>query len=176
MHSGFRKEYVIIPVLAALLFLPVFSCLQAHSRHASRGRHYGWGRSYDLKQVGLALLMYESDHGTLPPTLLALLGSGPRDEYLPPKLLACAGDLHPENTGDGAWALDTYHYLYEGGARLADVPAGAPLVVYPFASSGGVVRYTIVRKDGRVEMLDEDAFLRLFAESATAVVEAPHGR
>ena len=128
--------------LSFIAFWPIRGCVNEKTRAEDGG--YGYGRHYDLSQIAKAIYTYAEGHNEqLPPTLWALYPT-----YIDtPRVLISPADLDPENSG--GW-LHRYIYLYEGGADSRALPPNAPIVVYPYESYGGEIRYSVLFADGHV--------------------------
>ena len=134
--------------LSFLAFWPIRGCAGERSY---RGR--GYGRYYDLRQIGMALQTYAAENGgRLPPTLWALYPAHLYD----PRILASPG----ASAGAEADALEQYIFTHPGEA-LADLPETAPLVIYPHPTPDGQVRCTVLHAGGYVQQYHSMELLTL---------------
>jgi hypothetical protein len=146
------RSILVISILSALLFFPIYYGLEKHSRRFP-SPYRGYARHSDLKQIGLAIHLYaESYHGHLPPTLTILC---PR--YLSdPRVLASPG-LIDEAEGKESWYSQRFYYLFEGASVPYDgMHPSTPLVINRFLD-GDDVAFAVLYADGHVDYVSKQA-------------------
>jgi len=154
-----RIKCAVIVGLACLLFAPIYSCLDRRGNRR-RGGWHGYGRTGDLKQIGLALRMYAADNDEwFPSSYWDVHDAG----YLTArKILICPADLEPQPVVEG-WEMNRYYYFCEGGVAEGQVEnqTATPAMVYPFRS-GSRPMFTVLFMDGHVRMYADATFFTEF--------------
>ena len=139
-----HPEWVVILVVAALLLLPTYSSLKGKGSHGSRN---GYGRSGDLKQLGLGLLMYSGESsGAFPTDIWTLYDETIIDS---PRMLANPADL-PGAEPDHVGIFDRYHNFGDGLRDDDPDPTSTILIAYPFRS-GDAMHVNVLFVDGHLE-------------------------